>query len=175
MGSDKINQYIDYINKNVLSGINYARLQKDYQTKSRFYTKSVLNGLHQGVLKVYKTERFEWEEDREGYMLLPGILCSRETDNICIALLELDLFFSGKLNGIDFLTKYGCINPDDEQMPETVRRFLQGTYGTFDYGYTVFLKDDIYADRAHLSEDVRQILEDFRHYEFIPCAKQEVL
>lgn len=175
MSSGKTNQYIDYINKKVLSGINYARLQKDYQTESRFYTKSVLSGLHQGVLKVYETEHFEREEKGEGYVILPGILCSRETNNICIGLLELDLFSSGKLNGTDFLTKYGCINPEDEQMPGTIRRFLQEIYGAFDYGYAVFLKDDIYADRVHFSEDVRQILKDFRHYEFIPCAKQDVL
>jgi hypothetical protein len=46
MDDYKMNFYVDYINRNVLNRINYARLQEDYQTEEKAYAKSVLNALH---------------------------------------------------------------------------------------------------------------------------------
>lgn len=59
MNDYKMNFYVDYINRNVLNRINYARLQEDYQTEEKVYAKSVLNALHQGVMEVYGTETFD--------------------------------------------------------------------------------------------------------------------
>ena len=96
MNDYKMNFYVDYINRNVLNRINYARLQEDYQTEEKAYAKSVLDALHQGVLEVYGTETFDRDTLEEGFVLLPGVLQSREKSNVCIALLELDLSSSGE-------------------------------------------------------------------------------
>lgn len=160
MDDYKMNLYVDYINRNVLNRINYARLQEDYQTEEKAYAKSVLNALHQGVMEVYGTETFERDTLEEGFILLPGAVQSRENGNVCIALLELDLSSSGEHWGTDYLTKYGCINPREEEMPDAVCRFLKETYGTYDYGYTATLTDDIHVDKEEVSENLLDYTED---------------
>ena len=101
MNNYKMNFYVDYINRDVLNRINYARLQEDYQTEEKTYAKSVLNALHQGVMEVYGTETFDRDTLEEGFILLPGVLQSRENGNVCIALLELDLSSSREHWGTD--------------------------------------------------------------------------
>ena len=172
MNDYKMNFYVDYINPNVLNRINYARLQKDYQTEEKAYAKSVLDALHQGVLEVYGTETFDRVTLEEGFVLLPGVLQSREKSNVCIALLELDLSSSGEHWGRDYLTKYGCINPREEEMPDAVRQFLKETYGAYDYGYTATLKDDIHVDKERLPNTLKEILADFRNHVFVPCSRE---
>ena len=174
MDDYKMNFYVDYINRNVLNRINYARLQEDYQTEEKAYAKSVLNALHQGVMEVYGTETFDRDTLEEGFVLLPGVLQSREKGSVCIALLELDLSSSGEHWGTDYLTKYGCINLHEEEMPDAVRRFLKETYGIYDYGYTAAITDDIHVDKERLPDALKEILEDFRNHVFVPCSREEV-
>lgn len=174
MNNSKIDLYVDYINKNVLSKINYTCLQEDYQTGEKAYAKSVLNALHQGVLEVYGTDYFFWDGDEDSFILLPGVLKSRENGNLCLALLELDLSASGEHWGTDYLTKYGCVTSGDTEMPKTVGQFLRETYGIYDYAYTALLEQDFHVDGDSLPEDVREIMETFRNFTFVPCNTEEV-
>ena len=173
MDNEKMNLYVDYINQNVLPKINYDQLQADYLTPEKAYAKSVLNALHKGVLEVYGTEYFG-EDAAGGYVLLPGVVQSKETGNLCIALLELDLMSSGEHCGTDFLTVYGCIN-QSEDMPQEVRQFLRETYGAYEYGYTAELENDIHVDKSRLPEEMKQVLAHFRSYEFVPCDPKTVI
>lgn len=171
----KMNFYVDYINRNVLNRINYARLQEDYQTEEKAYAKSVLNALHQGVIEVYGTETFGRDTLEEGYVLLPGVLRSRENGNVCIALLEMNLSSPGEHWEIDYLTKYGCISPYKEDLPEAVNQFLKETYGTYDHGYTATLPDNIIVNKGRMPDALKEILTDFRNHVFVPCSREEVL
>ena len=99
---------------------------------------SLLNALHQGVQVVYGTEIFD-RDTAGGYVLLPGVVQSKDTGELCIALLELDLQSSGEHCATDFLIRYGCISQSEQEMPDDVRKFLRETYGAYDYGYTCLL------------------------------------
>ena len=169
-----MNFYVDYINKNVLPKINYDRLQADYETEEKVYAKSVLNALHQGVMEVYGTETFD-RDTAGGYVLLPGVVQSKSTGNLCIALLELDLQSSGEHCATDFLIRYGCISQFEEELPDKVRKFLHDTYGSYEYGYTATLTDDIHVDKSGLPQAMREVLEDFREYVFVPCDPKYVI
>ena len=158
-----------------ISSNGYGLPHETYQTEEKAYAKSVLNALHQGVMEVYGTETFDRDTLEEGFVLLPGVLQSRESGNVCIALLELDLSSSGEHWGTDYLTKYGCINPREEEMPDAVRQFLKEIYGTCDYGYTATLTDDIHVDKGCLPDALKEILADFGNHEFVPCSREEVL
>ncbi len=173
MDDYRMNFYVDYINRNILGKVDYARLQEDYLTEEKAYAKSVLNALHQGALEVYGTETFDSGTLEEGIILLPGVLQSRENGNVCIALLEIELSSAGEHWGTDFLTKYGCINPADDEMPESIRRFLEDTYGSYDYGYTASFMEDIHVDKEKLPDTLKEILADFRNHEFVPCSREE--
>ena len=171
---EPMNRYVDYINANVLPKINYERLQADYGTEDKAYAKSVLNALHQGVQAVYGTETFG-RETAGGYVLLPGVVQSKDTGELCIALLELDLQSSGEHCGTDFLVRYGCVNQFEEEMPAKVKKFLHDTYGSYEYGYTATLTDDIHVDRVKLPPAMREVLENFKGYEFVPCDPKHVI
>lgn len=175
MDDYKMNIYVDYINRNVLDRIDYARLQEDYQTKEKSYAKSVLNVLHRGILGSYGTEVFDRDTLEEGFVLLPGVLQCRENGNVCIALLELDLSSSGEHCGTDYLTKYGCVSLREENLPEAVRQFLDDAYGTYEYGYTATIKDDIHVDKGTLPDALKEILADFRNHVFMPCSRETAL
>lgn len=174
MDYEPMNLYVDYINAKVLPKIDYGRLQADYGTVDRAYAKSVLNALHQGVQAVYGTETFDWGT-AGGYVLLPGVVQSKTTGELCIALLELDLQSSGEHCGTDFLIRYGCINQNEPEMPDQVRAFLRDTYGAYDYGYTATLTDDIHVDKGRLPQAMREVLTDFRGHEFVPCDVRQNL
>ncbi len=60
-------------------------------------------------------------------------------------------------------------------MPEKVRHFLWEMYGIYDYVYTAFFEQDIYVNMDSLTEDMKEILENFRNFEFMPCSSEEVL
>lgn len=174
MDNDKMNLYVDYINKNVLPKINYDRLQADYGTEEKAYAKSVLNALHKGVSEVYGTEAFG-RETAGGYVLLPGVVQSQSTGNVCVVLLELDLQSSGEHCGTDFLIRYGCVNQFEEEMPGKVRKFLHDQYGAYDYGYTAVLTDDIHVDKSKLPQAMKEVLDNFKEYEFVPCDPKNVI
>lgn len=163
-----MNLYVDYINANVLPKVDYERLQSDYGTEEKAYAKSVLNALHQGLQKVYGTETFD-RETAGGYVLLPGVVQSQNTGELCIVLLELDLQSSGEHCATDFLIRYGCISQFEPEMPDKVRTFLKDTYGAYEYGYTATLTDDIHVDKGRLPQAMRELLENFRGHEFVPC------
>ena len=174
MNYEPMNLYVDYINTKVLPKIDYGRLQEDYGTAEKAYAKSVLNALHQGVLEVYGTGTFD-RDTAGGYVLLPGVVQSKATGELCIALLELDLQSSGEHCATDFLTRYGCINQNEPEMPEQVRKFLRETYGAYEYGYTATLTDDIHVDKGSLPQAMREMLRNFKEYEFVPCDVRQNL
>ncbi len=47
-------------------------------------------------------------------------------------------------------------------------------YGTYDYGYTATLTDDIHVDKERLPDVLKEILADFRNHVFVPCSQEEV-
>lgn len=171
---EPMNLYVDYINANVMTKIDYERLQLDYATEEKAYAKSVLNALHQGVQVVYSTEIFD-RDTAGGYVLLPGVVQSKDTGELCIALLELDLQSSGEHCATDFLIRYGCISQFEQDMPDDVRKFLRETYGAYDYGYTATLNDDIHVDKSRLPPKMREVLEHFKEHEFIPCDPKHII
>lgn len=174
MDYEPMNLYVDYINAKVLPKIDYERLQTDYETAEKAYAKSVLNALHQGIQAVYGTETFD-RDTAGGYVLLPGVVQSKATGEVCIALLELDLQSSGEHCATDFLIHYGCINQDEPEMPDQVHQFLQETYGAYEYGYTATLTDDIHVDKSRLPQAMREVLENFKDHEFVPCGPNHVV
>ena len=171
---DKIDQYIETINRNVLSKTSYDRLQADYATEEKAYAKGVLNALHMAAVEVYGSDCLEDGGELE-YVLLPGIIQSKANGNLCIGLLEIDLLSSGEHCGTDFLTRFGCVNQSDSEMPGKVKRFLSNTYGAYDYAYTLQLENDIHIDPSRFSPEIREMLDTFKDYDFVPVESKYVI
>ena len=122
-------QYIDYINENILPLIDYGRLHTSYRT-DMVYAKGVLNLLHQAMIKVYGNEYLDMHNGDEGFVTIPGVIKGTKTGNICLALLDLDLTSSGEHWGTLFLCKYGAVEQggaegQDKRITDLVANFYQ--------------------------------------------------
>ncbi len=175
MYRDKINFYIDHINRDVLTKIRYMQLQRDYQTEEKVYVKSILNALHKYALEVYGEDSFGKDGGNRGTILLPGVLQARGSKNLCIVLLEMNGQPHSELTEISYLTQYGCISTDDTVMPETVRQFLEEMYGEGGYDYATSFEEYDTASEQNSPEEIRKVLEDFKNYTFLPCDPEEAL
>lgn len=162
---DMTQEYVDYINENILSKIDYEQLQESYGTEEKAYAKTVLNALSQAAVEHYGTAYFDGFDENE-YVVLPGIIRSKDNGNICLGLLEIDLQSSGEHCGTDFLVKYGCVPQFNEEMPDEVRSFLRNTYGSYDYMYTLGIETDHHVDLESAHEDIREMLDTFEDYSF---------
>ena len=135
----------------------------------------MLNELTVATANIYG-DVLEPEHGDDDLVLVPGIVRGRETGQICVALLTLDLSSSGEHWGTDFLTCYGVIpqSPsDDEEIEERamadLRRFMP-----YDYGYSVHIPNDIHVDNRKLPKDMKAFLADYSGHSIdLPHKSQE--
>lgn len=165
LSQDNTDRYVEYINENILKKIDYKKLQESYGTDDKAYAKSVLNALSQSAVEIYGTSYFDGFDENE-YVLLPGIVRSREHGNVCLALLEIDLQSSGEHCNTDFLVQYGCIPQFHEETPDEVRNFVSKTYGVYDYCYTLGIETDHHVEFENIHPDMMEILNTFEQYPY---------
>jgi len=91
----KADQYVEFINDRILPHIDYAKLQESYNTDMA-YAKGVLNRLHEAMVTVYGGARLDEDISDDGFVVIPGIVRGKQSGNICLALLDLDLSSSGE-------------------------------------------------------------------------------
>ena len=94
-GKTNTDQFVEYINKNILPFIDYTALQASYDTDMA-HAKGVLNWLHKAMIAEYGSEHLDEYDGDEGFVVIPGIVRGRETGKICLALLDIDLSSSGE-------------------------------------------------------------------------------
>lgn len=162
---DNTDRYVEYINKSILSKIEYEKLQESYGTEEKAYAKQVLNALSQAAVECYGTAYFDGFDENE-YVVLPGIIRSRTNGNICLGLLEIDLQSSGEHCGTTFLVNHGCVPQFSEEIPDNVRNFVRETYGNYEYMYTIGIETDHHVDLETTHEDIREMLDTFEDYSF---------
>ncbi|KXL53862.1 hypothetical protein CLNEO_10880 [Anaerotignum neopropionicum] len=162
MEQDKTSIYVDYLNQKVLPAINYDRLQASYGTQDKDYAKAVLHLLHQAMVHCYGTDYLT--EGVTDYVMVPGVVQSKEKGNLCIALLELDLTSSGEHYETKFLTGYGILPQSDPELPDHIRAYIRDTFIPYDYGYTAAIPSDIHVNKSSLPEAVREMLSTFQNH-----------
>jgi hypothetical protein len=154
-------QYIDYINDNILSKIDYKQLGASYDG-DRKYAKEVLRALHGAVEKCYGTLTFDSDscQDSEGYVTLPGIAYGNNTGKIAVVLVDIDLGSSGEHWGTTFLLDAGVV----EQFPESVALAarVKRDFITYDYCYTPTVGNDIHVNFGKLPQEMKDILKEVR-------------
>ncbi len=159
MEQDKTSIYVDYLNQKVFPIIDYDRLQASYGTQNKDYAKAVLHLLHQAMVHCYGTDCLT--EGVTDYVMVSGVVQSKEKGNLCIALLELDLTSSGEHYETNFLTGYGILSQSDTELPDHIRAYIQDTFIPYDYGYTAAIPCDIHVEKSSLPETVREMLSTF--------------
>ena len=175
----KTDQYVEHINSRILPFIDYYELQASYDTDMA-YAKGILNRLHEAVAEVYGGGSLDETDGDEGFVIVPGVVCGRDSGKICIALLDLDLSSSGEHWGTSFLCKYGVIAQDgvervsnnDAVLKSEIREIVS-IYLPYDYCYTASIPGDIHVNRAKLPEKIKAVLADFRNHRAVLQFEQD--
>lgn len=169
---DPTDSYIEYLNSNILNRIDYGRLQESYDTEDKAYAKRILNALHRAMVHAYGTENLN--SDVVEYALIPGVIQSRNTGNVCLALLELDLQSSGEHFHTGYLTKMGVLSYGNPELSKEARNFIKEMYGSYDYGYTATIPNDIHVSPETFPPAVKEIVSTFRNYEVELLNEEEM-
>lgn len=56
-----------------------------------------------------------------------------------------------------------------------MRRYLGDMYGFYDYAYTLEIENDIHVDPQRISPEIREVLDTFRDYSFVPVESKYVI
>jgi len=135
------------------------------------YAKGILNRLHEAMVAVYGSERLGEQDGDDGFVVIPGVLCGRDSKNTCLALFELDLSSSGEHWGTDYLCKYGVISQNgnsasanNNYILSSEVREVNAAYLPYDYCYTAVIPGDIHVNSALLPDEMKSVLNDFRNY-----------
>jgi len=163
----KSDLYIDYINKNILPGIDYGKLQQSYGTPDKSYAKGILNLLHEAMVKIYGGETLRPDYDRymaENFVVIPGVAQGQKTGKIALVLLELDLSSSGEHWDTQFLCGRGVIPQSGGKLPRDIAAPLISQFIPYDYCYTATIPNDIHIRRDKLPDGIKDMLSTFREH-----------
>ena len=163
---NKMDQYIDHINSHILPFIDYYQLQESYGT-DMLYAKGILTRLHEAMVSVYGGIELNEMDGDDGFVTIPGVVRGRESGNICIALLTLDLSSSGEHWETSYLCKYGVISQsgsgiaDNNSVLKAEIKETNAAYLPYDYAYTAVIPDDIHIEKSRLPKAIKSVLNDF--------------
>lgn len=161
--TNKTEQYVEYINENILPLIDYEKLQASYNT-DMVYAKGILHSLHKAMIAVYGGDGLDVSDGGEdGFVVVPGILRGKDSGKLCLALFDLDLSSSGEHWGTAFLCEHGVVSQnsmkDNLAAKETVKAI-----GPYDYCYTAAIPGDIHVSKTWLPKELKAVLKDFRNH-----------
>ena len=157
-------QYLDYLNENILPFIDYDKLHNSYKT-DMIYAKGILNLLHEAMVKVYGSDYLDWKDGDDGYVVIPGVLRGEKTGNICLALFDIDLQSSGEHCGTDYLCRLGVISQGgSSEQEQHLTTAVNNSYVPYEYCYTAIVHDDHHVDVEKLSKELKAVLNDFHKY-----------
>lgn len=162
-------KFIESINKDILPNIDYDKLQRSYDTEDMAYAKTVLYFLNKAAVEAYGSEHLMCHGDLD-YALLPGVIQSKGTGRICLALLGIDLDSSGEHCETSFLTCYGIVDQTECKSNEA-RAYMNRQYsGGYQYAYTFTVHGDIHVSNNDMPPAIRNFLATYKE-----CAAKTVV
>ena len=115
------------------------------------------------MVEIYGDDNLSYVDGDEGFVVLPGVVCIKESKQIYLALLELDLTSSGEHWGTYFLCKYGVIVQGQEGYTQpNIIKFLEGVT-PYDYRYTAVIPSDFHV-QGTTPKEITDILKDFKNH-----------
>lgn len=161
--TNKTEQYVEYINENILPLIDYEKLQASYDTDMA-YAKGILHSLHKAMIAVYGGEGLDASDgDEDGFVVVPGVLRGKDSGRLCLALFDLDLSSSGEHWGTAFLCEHGVVSQNEIKDNPAAKATFKAI-GPYDYCYTASIPGDIHVNKSRLPEDMKAVLKDFRNH-----------
>ena len=141
----------------VLSGVDYDRLDASCNGKDHTYAKEVLKQMHDAFLSVYGRNylcdgEFEFVE-------LPAVICGRNSGHTALGIVTIDLQSSGEHWRTFFLTPKGVLEQGKESLTEDQKSYIREKFIPYDYWYTPEVERDIHVDYDNIPERAEELLE----------------
>lgn len=156
MSKDPYDDFLCAVEFDILPHIDFAMLEASYSTPERAYAKQVLATLHQACVKAYGERALS--ADRSGdFVAVPAVIHAKNTGELCIGLVSLELLSSGEHWGTDFLTEHGVLTQgmaDDPVHQERIRRMIP-----YDYWYTPHIAGDIHVNFFNIPAEAKELLQ----------------
>ena len=151
----RIKKYVNVINKDICPTVDFDSL-KDEKTM-----KDVLSKLTKAFKDVYGTDTIyegmsEIKEDGD-FILAPGLVRSKKTGKVRIALLDIDVSSSGEHWGTTFFTERGIFSQNDKNLSKEKEEILD-EFIPYNYCYSISILGDIHIDTEDIHPDMKKIL-----------------
>ena len=116
----------------------------------------MIKQFHQAFIDTYGTDLLC--RDEYGFLYVPAVIRGKETRNIALGLVLLDLNAAGEYCDTVFFTKYGVMEQGDEKLSKTAHNYLRDTFGSYRYWYTPEIPSDIHVGFENIPGKVRDLL-----------------
>ncbi len=161
-----LDRYIDHLNAHILPFIDYSELDRSYHTPEKAYAKGVLNLLHTAMTEQYGSTQLScgYGDGQEDYTVLPGVIRGKKTGEIAVALLGIDLQYSGEHCQTEILCRYGVVSQGDNSLPKQIADEFSTKFIPYDYCYTADVSGDIHVSKNDLPNEIKEFLDTFQNH-----------
>lgn len=159
-------RFVDHINANILPFIDYSQLAQSYRTEEKAYAKGILNLLHSAMAEQYGTDTLSpsYSSMEDDYAVIPGVIQGKNSGEVAIALLGIDLASSGEHCQTDILCRYGIVSQGNSELPAPIMAQINAAYMPYDYCYTANIPGDIHVQKSRLPDGIKEMLGDFQNH-----------
>lgn len=119
------------------------------------YAAEKLLAMHQAFETVYGEG---YVDEAYGMVMMPAVVCGRDSGIRTLALVTLDLESSGEHFGTIFMTPGGLLEQGSSSLSEKQKQALAEYYIPYDYWYTPLVERDHHVDFTQMPEEVADIL-----------------
>jgi len=149
-------KYIDKINSDIVSKIDFTKLDRSCNSGNNAYAAKILKELHQAFVEVYGTENLQTDMQ---FVCVPAMLRGCTTGRNAVGLVILDLESSGEHYGSYFFTERGVLDDDgDPNNSPQGKAYLKEHFMPYDYWYTAYCERDHHVDFDHVPASVADII-----------------
>lgn len=136
---------------------NFKAIVESLKTADKIEAKELLKRMHDMFAKTFGTYDVDNLTGDEEFIHLPAICRSRDTGELHIGLVYVDLNASGEHWGTDFITEKGFLSFESTQRNDPNFVYLKDI-GSYDYWYTPIYGNDIHTDIEDAPEDVMELI-----------------
>ena len=136
---------------------DFKAIVESLKTEDKTEAKEMLKKLHDVFVNSFGTNDVDNLIDDEEFIHLPAVCKSRDTGELHIGLVYVDLESSGEHWGTRFITGKGFIGQDDFEKDHPDYAYIKAI-GNYDYWYTPIYDDDIHSSISNAPVDVLDLI-----------------
>ena len=153
LSEKKCREFLGKINE-ILKETDFYLLNVSCNGGDTAYAAQKLLAMHQAFETVYGEG---YVDEEYGMVMMPAVVCGRDSGIRTLALVTLDLESSGEHFGTIFMTPGGMMEQGSSFLSEKQKQALAEYYIPYDYWYTPLVERDHHVDFTQMPEEVADI------------------